>query len=35
MSDKRKKGTTINGALRLATKRYESAEPVNVTWAEY
>ena len=24
-----------NGALRLAAKRHESAEPVNLTWTEY
>jgi len=28
---KREKGTTINGALRLATKCHESAEPINLT----
>jgi len=25
---------TINGALRLAAKRHESAEPINLTWTE-
>ena len=28
------KGTTINGALRLAAKRHESAQFINLTWAE-
>ena len=32
---KREKGTTINGSLRLAAKRHESAESVNLTWTEY
>jgi len=31
----REKRTTIDGALRLAAKRHESAEPVNLTWAVY
>ena len=25
----------LNGTLRLAAKRHESAEPVNLTWTEY
>ena len=29
------KGTTIDGALRLAAKRHESAESINLTWTEY
>ena len=29
------KGTTINGALRLAAKRHESAESINLTWTVY
>ena len=32
---KQEKATTINGALCLAAKRHESAEPVNLTWIEY
>ena len=32
---KRKKATTINGALRLAAKHHESTEPINLTWTEY
>ena len=35
MSDKREKGATINGPLRLAAKRHESAESINLTWTEY
>ena len=29
------KGTTIDGALRLAAKRHESAESINLTWTVY
>ena len=29
------KGTTIDGALRLAAKRHESAESINLTWTKY
>jgi len=29
------KGTTIDGALRLAAKRHESAESNNLTWTVY
>ena len=29
------KGTTIDGALRLAAKRHESAESINLTWTAY
>jgi len=32
---KREKATAINGVLRLAAKRYESAESVNLIWTVY
>ena len=28
-------GNTIDGALRLAAKRHESAESMNLTWTVY